>query len=138
MTSPEEFESLDTLLGVKIEAPAARAPKAERTRFTEWNNFHAFTFGGYVARVFRNLCGCCGQTSDVLEGVFVEEVHLPSGTRRMTQLGKGGDWPAQGTHRKEVTQVDVAYCALCVGDLGFSREVDSKGQPFALVLKEGV
>ena len=143
----DDFESLDALLGVTIE-PSPRPERVAKPRtksnedglrtgirHTEWNNFASFAFTGYVARVTRFYCTCCERTSDTLEGIFVEETHLPSHIRRMTQLAPKGDWPAQGSHRKEVTQQDVAYCALCVGDLGFDREVDGHGEPWALLIR---
>lgn len=139
----EELD-LDALLGVRFDPPPAkgRTPKAgavvecgqtppKAPMHREWNNFTSFTLGGYVAKVTRTHCAACDNLFDTLEGVFIEEIHA-SGARRLTALAKGGDWPAQEAHRKEVSDAEVDYCAHCIGDLGFSREVDSKGLPYTL------
>lgn len=140
------FEQLDALLNVTIEPSTRRTkavecgqtpPRAKPTRHTEWSNLHTFEFGGYVARVQRLICSCCEEQTDVLQGIFLEEVHLPSGTRRMTRMAPKGDWPAQGEHRKEVEVVGTDYCAQCIGDLGFSRLVWAAEQPRTLI-KEAV
>jgi hypothetical protein len=144
MTAPEP--DLMELLGVTLPKGTKRAPveagqkppRAKAVRFTDWNNFQTFTFGGYLARVTRAHCQCCDNLFDTFEGIFIEEVHV-SGTRRLQQLARGAQWP-QGDleHRKEVAEVEVEYCGDCIGDLGFGREVDAKGQPLALVKREGV
>lgn len=123
------FESLDALLGVIVEVPKGRKARAvacgERApaerRHTEWNNFAAFSFGGYVARVTKLRCECCEEVTDILEGIFIEEVHLPSGSRKLTRLATNGDWPIGGGHRREIEHRDVRFCAQCIGVLGFDK-----------------
>lgn len=133
-------------LGVELPAPKTpkavecgdKPPKAKPVRFTEWSNLHTFEFGGYVARVIRHHCSMCDALWDELEGIFIEEVHKPSGSRRMTALATNGDWPAGGGHRKEVKEQEDRLCGSCVGALGFDREVDGKGMPLTMVVGKGV
>lgn len=127
-------DDLATLLGVTIPTgrPAKpvecgqRAPKAKPKRVEQptWNNFHTFTFGGYVARVRQLVCTTCAGRTRLLEGVFIEEIH-ESGTRRMTALAKGAQWPMglDGEHRCEVWEEEVQFCGQCITQLGFGREV---------------
>lgn len=138
-----DFDDLDSLLGVEAWKPAPKGkvvecgqrPPREHTRLPVIN-LRAFEFSGYVARVNRFTCGCCDLTFDVLEGIFIEEKHLPSGTRRLQQMSPKGDFPMGGGHRKEVTTFFTPFCASCIGALGFDKEVDTKSQPKALVFKE--
>ena len=142
--SQGEMEELEALLGVEFPPPGPKGKVVEcgqtpphSKRFTEWNNFATFTFTGYVAKVTRSHCECCDNLWDTLEGVFTEETKAGAGGRRLTQLGRGGNWPIGQSHRKEVLDVRVPYCGHCIGDLGFDREVDAKGAPYSHILKEG-
>lgn len=134
-------DDLMALLGVTMpEAKAKPAvecgqkpPKAKPVRHTAWSNLHSFEFGGYLAKVTRHKCGMCENVWDELGGIFIEEVHTPSGSRRLTALAVGADWPAGGGHRKEVAEVEDRFCGECIGDLGFDREVDGRGQPYTLI-----
>jgi len=118
-------------LGVELPEAVPRArevglghkpPRLAPVRHTEWSNAQSFTFEGYLARVRRTRCECCDATSEVFEGVFTEEVK-PNGTRRLQGLSKGAQWPQGVEHRLEVVDGGTtALCALCVRDIGFSRE----------------
>jgi hypothetical protein len=132
-------DDLLSLCGVTLEPQKERRakPREEPKRFTNWSNLHTFSFGGYAARVTRVHCTTCDSLRDHLEGIFVVEIHLPSGTRRLTALAKGADWPAQGGHAKEVTQVQVPVCGECIGGLGFDREVNGSGLPYSLEVGKG-
>lgn len=110
-----------------------RPPKAKAERHTNWSNIASFSFTGYVARVERVECEACGEATEILEGIFIEETHIPSGTRRLQQMAKGGQWPQGGGHRKEVASRTVECCAKCVGELGFDRLVKGGEQAKALV-----
>jgi hypothetical protein len=135
-------DDLLDLLGVVLPAPKTKAPvecgqkppRAAPVRHTEWNNNTSFQFGGYLARVTQHCCSTCDAVTETLEGVFIEELHT-SGTRRLTILAKGAQWPAGVEHRLEVTQASVEVCAQCVRGLGFSREQAAPGK-YALVLRE--
>jgi hypothetical protein len=139
-----EEDDLLAALGVTLPTKPARGevgcgakpPKAAPIRHTTWSNAQNFTFGGYLARVRRIRCETCEGVTDVCEGIFIEEIHLPSGTRRLQQMGRGMQWPAQGEHRCEVHEEGTTVCGHCVRDLGFSRMVDGKGEPYSLVIRE--
>lgn len=136
---------LDALLGVSFPS-VVRKPKGKVVecgqkapvlrQVVEHHNLRAFELTGYVAKVTRLTCLCCDDLWDRLEGIFIEERHLPSGTRRLQQMSPKGDFPMGGGHRKEVEEAEVKFCAGCVGDLGFDREVDAKGQPFTHTVRE--
>lgn len=144
--NPEEMD-LDALLGVrfgrrkedKLVEAGQRPPKLPPRR-AEHHNLRQFTFNGYVAKVLRHTCSMCDRSWDQLIGIFVEELHTSPVdgrvTRRLQQLAPNGDWPAGGGHRKEVELVEDRLCGECIGGLGFDVEVDSEGQPFAIVIKE--
>ncbi len=135
-------DDLLDMLGVVLPGPKPKAevgcgqrpPRAAPVRHTEWNNNTSFTFGGYLARVVQACCTTCGEVGETLEGVFIEELHA-SGTRRLTKLTKGAQWPTRGEHRCEVTQVQVDLCPKCVRGLGFGRECAAPGS-YALAIKE--
>lgn len=135
-------EDLDTLLGVTV-APEGkrvgcgkRAPKVQVKRFTEWNNLASFTFVGYVALVRRVTCEMCGAVTPICEGVFKEEKHEPSGTRRLQQVNRGTPPPPGNGHKQEVKEEKVQECGYCITALGFTKMVDGKGQPWMLVVGE--
>lgn len=114
MNADDLLESLGVVL---LEGKGkVRAPPVSK-RFTEWNNFARFVPNGYVARVWADTCECCGERADVLEGVFGEE--LGNGGRRLTQVGRGADWPIGAKLRLERTDRKVEYCVACLEDLGF-------------------
>lgn len=146
MNAPEEDDLL-AALGVVLPTGAGpkrapveaghKPPKKAPVRFTDWSNAATFTFGGYVARTRRLRCGACEGVTDLVEGIFIEEIHLPSGTRRLQQMVKGAQWPTGGGHRQEIWEEGVEVCAGCVAALGFDRLVDGKGEPLALVKREG-
>lgn len=141
----DNSDDLLAILGVTL--PVAKAPKtvecgdkpprAKAIRHTDWSEGKTFVFGGYLAMVKRHSCKMCEALWDELEGIFIEEKHLPSGTRRLTALAVGGDWPAGGGHRKEVLEVEVPWCGNCIGTLGFDREVNRSGAPYTLVAGVG-
>lgn len=135
-------EDLFALLGVeepqskpKVRAVECgqRPPKLKPVRHTDWSEGKTFEFGGYLAMVNRHHCKMCDALWDELQGIFIEEKHVPSGTRRLTPLAVNGDWPAGGGHRKEVLDVEDRFCGNCIGALGFDREVDRSGAPYTLV-----
>ena len=118
--------SADDLLSelrVSIEVPAKK--KAElKVRHTRWNDPppSQFTFGGYLAKVNRIKCLTCDHIQDELIGIFTEEVDR-NGGRRLTQLSRKADWPANEEHRYEVSNEPIPYCCKCLPSLGFSEEV---------------
>lgn len=136
-----EDDLLD-LLGVTLPGPKAKSevgcgakpPRQAPKRFVEWSDATAFVFGGYVARVTQTGCETCDEVTEVLDGVFVEELHR-SGTRRLTALGAGAQWPAQEEHRVEVTQRQARVCARCIRGLGFSKEIAAPGN-YTLTIRE--
>lgn len=138
-------DDLMAICGVTLPEPKARRvvevgcghtpPKARPTFAVEGHNLRAFVFQGYVARVDRLRCSCCDEVTDVLQGIFIAEIHEPSGTRRLTRMVKGTDWPAAGGHAKEVTEREVDVCGGCVTGLGFDRIVGV--QPWTLIQGEG-
>lgn len=138
-----DADDLMALLGVVLPPPilpkavgcGEKAPRAKQVRHTEWSNAHSFEFGGYLAKVIRTQCEMCERASETLVGVFTEEIHQPSGTRRLTLMGKGAQWPVGVEHRLEITDATTLVCAECVRDLGFSREVDSKGEPYTMFVR---
>ncbi len=137
-------DDLLALLGVTLPPPISRKtlevgekpPRAKAVRFTDWSNAKSFEFGGYLAKTVRHTCSTCEGVTEILVGLFIEELHRPSGTRKLTQMGRGANWPMGQEHRCEVTEEPVDVCALCIRGLGFSRIVDGKGLPYSLVVKE--
>ncbi len=131
-------------LGVRLPEPKQakavvlghKPPKLKPERHTNWSNAATFTFGGYLARIKWLECQCCGEGTKICEGIFIEEIHLPSGTRRLQQMAKGSQWPQGGGHRQEVWTEKVEVCGKCVADLGFDRIVDGRGMAMALVKRE--
>jgi hypothetical protein len=135
-------DDLLEMLGVKLPEPTKKEvscgqkpPKMAPQRHTEWNNATSFKFGGYVAVVTQTTCEMCGKVNEHLDGIFTEEIHQPSGTRRLQALAKGAQWPANEEHRLEVAYKFTPVCAHCIKDLGFSREVD-KPKTYTLVVGE--
>ena len=112
-------------LGISIKVPAKK--KAElKVRHTRWKDpppsQSQFTFGGYLAKVNRIKCLTCDHIQDELIGIFTEEVDR-NGGRRLTQLSRKADWPANEEHRYEVSNEPIPYCCKCLPSLGFSEEV---------------
>lgn len=93
-----------------------------------------FEFGGYVARIWRTTCKTCDTPTDTLEGIFTEEVHRKSGSRKLIGLAKGSQW--HGEKRREVTERECDICAYCVQNLGFSEETPADERPTVVVLPE--
>ena len=126
-TPADDFDDWLEGLGVKIEPAAAKASTARRPlgRFTDWHEPppNKFILGGYLARMTRVRCTTCDALHEEAPQVFVEEIveNNPS-ARRLTLLGRGAQWPAQGTHRLEIIETEANICPACVRDLGFSRE----------------
>jgi hypothetical protein len=135
-------DDLLALLGVTLPPPVSKKLIEEKVkkegpgrRFTDWSNAKSFEFGGYLAKTVRHTCNTCEGVTEILVGLFIEELHRPSGTRKLTQMGRGANWPMGQEHRCEITEEKVEVCALCIRTLGFSRLVDGKGLPYSLVVK---
>ena len=135
------MDDLLDLLGVTLPPPVSKKALGERKgptppdRMTAWSDSRTFDFGGYLAKVVRHRCKTCEGQTEVLVGIFIEERHTRTGTRRLTQLSKGSQWPTGEEHRLELTEEAVPVCALCVRLLGFSREIPAPGN-YSLVVKE--
>lgn len=103
--------ALDLELDLVAEAPApSRA----------WNNFTSFKRTGCIAKITQYCCEFCGSRTSLLEGLFHEEVHLPSGGRRLFALAAGED-PPPGSHRVEYSTHLTPFCTTCIKDLGFDQ-----------------
>jgi len=110
-------------LAAEKAAKLVKRPKfGEALRHTEWNNFADFEFTGYVAKMRRITCDCCGEVTEVMTGIFTEEIHTRSRSRRLQVLGRGAVWPAGEEHRLEVEEERAIICGKCVREIGFSRE----------------
>lgn len=136
MTAAVGEDDLFDLLGVKIPeihggsrevACGHKPPRPRAKRFVEWNNIATFKFTGYVAKITETTCEMCGAKTEVLEGVFSEEIKDGADGRRLTALAKGAQWPAGEEHRVEVDYRFAPFCAKCIRDLGFSRESEAPG-----------
>lgn len=101
-----------------LQAPAAKRP----SRHTEWSNAHSFVDGGYLARIVRETCRSCSGRVESSQGVFHVEVKVGTGTRRLTALPRGGQWPLEPGLPLEIEEVTVDWCAACLRDLGFTTE----------------
>jgi hypothetical protein len=101
---------------------ALSAPAGRRQRHTEWSNHTSFIDGGYLARIVRQHCRCCGGVAELSEGVFHVETKLGASSRRLTQLAPNAQWPVEPDRPMEVTEQEVAYCVECLRALGFTTE----------------
>jgi hypothetical protein len=136
-------DDLLALLGVTLPPPVSKKLVGEKKPSlgkapaipSNWSDGKSFQFGGYLAKTVRHTCGTCEGVTEILVGLFIEELHRPSGARRLTQMGRGANWPMGQEHRCEITEERVEVCALCIRTLGFSRLVDGKGLPYSLVVK---
>lgn len=128
----------DLLRELGIDLPPPKGPKVEGRKPSQWvGGGKTFIFGGYLAKVGRYECMTCERVHDELVGIFSEELMPANGTRVLTQLSRGAQWPAAGDHRYEVMEHKVPYCVHCIKELGFSREV-SAPRAFALMKGEGL
>ena len=140
----DDFDDWLEELGVKVEAAGAKtAPKPSRLRgrFTDWTDPppNKFILGGYLARLTRVRCKTCEATHEEGVQLFIEELVENNPTaRRLTPLGRGAQWPAQGTHRLEIIETEAIICPACVRDLGFSREKVVEGEGITFIEGKGL
>lgn len=129
--SPDDFLRE---LGIDLPTPRVRGEGTHKP--SSWvGGGKTFIFGGYVAKVIRNHCTTCEGVSEEFLGVFTEEIYARNGSRVLTQLGRGAQWPAGEEHRCEVTLKYPSYCIHCIRGLGFSKECEP---PAVFALMKGL